>query len=257
MSQAPEISVVVPAYMEGARIEHCLAGLSSWLRTKDAVYEVIVVDDGSSDTTAAVVRAHAVNDPCVSLISYPRNRGKGHAVRTGLAVARGRYVFFTDADLSTPPDEIQPAVELLATHDVVVGTRARPSSQLVERQRWYREGMGRAFNLLLKTLGLARIPDTQCGFKGFRGQILPALLAELRVDGFAFDVEMLAVADRSGLRIAELPVRWRNDAASHVRIVRDSWRMFVDVVWIALRNRRRPRPLPTALRDGGEGQADR
>jgi dolichyl-phosphate beta-glucosyltransferase len=256
VSESPEISVVVPAYMEAERIGACLEGLSTWLRGQAGGYEVIVVDDGSSDATAAVVQSHETDDRHVQLVSYARNRGKGYAVRTGLAAARGRYVFFTDADLSTPPDEIAPAIELLASHDVVVGTRARPSSRLVERQRWYREGMGRAFNLLLRVLGLARIPDTQCGFKGFRAEVLPALLAELRTDGFAFDVELLAVTDRSGLRIAELPVRWRNHPDSHVRIIRDSSRMLVDVIAVAVRNRRRP-VLPAVLGDGSKGQTNR
>ena len=138
--------------------------------------------------------------------------------------------------------------------DLVVGTRARSQSELLVHQPWYREGMGRAFNLLVRLLGLTLMPDTQCGFKGFPSEVLPELLAGLRTDGFAFDVEMLAAAERDGLRIAEQPVRWTNDPSSHVSIFRDSWRMIVELLAIAIRMRRRA--ASAATRDRRKGQPE-
>ena len=229
----PELSVVVPAYQEEDRVGDSLTSLRSWLSEQVESWEIIVVDDGSNDRTSSVVgETVAVDDRC-RLISYRPNRGKGYAVRTGLAASRGKVVLYTDADLSTPPQEIATSLVLLQDHDVVAGTRARRESNLVVRQAWYREGMGRVFNLLLRGLGLASMPDTQCGFKAFRGPVARKLAAELIVDGFAFDVELLARAARSGLRIVEQPVQWHNHPDSRVHAVRDSLQMIGQVLRIA------------------------
>ncbi len=232
-----EVSVVVPAYREQRRIGRCLQSLEGWLAEYQPNYEIIVVDDGSPDATSAVVSEWAGDDDRRCLIRYEQNRGKGFAVRRGLAESRGRYVFFTDADLSTPPREIDRALELLERADVVVGTRAAAESSILVHQKNYREGMGRVFNTLANVLGVAWMADTQCGFKGFRREVLAALLDEARVDGFAFDVELLVLARDRGLRIRELPVTWRNDPESHVRVFSDSLRMLVDLFSIAARER--------------------
>ncbi|RMF22241.1 MAG: glycosyltransferase family 2 protein [Deltaproteobacteria bacterium] len=231
----PEVSVVVPAYMEAEQIADCLDRLAEWLESAGLQWEIVVVDDGSTDATPSIVRQRAEGDPRVRLVAYRPNRGKGFAVRTGLRAARGRRVLFTDADLSTPPEEIATALELLGRCDVVVGTRAREQSQIVVHQRAHREWMGRTFNLFVRLLGLAAMPDTQCGFKAFRAEVLPELLAPLRSNRFAFDVELIAEARRQGLRLCEQPVRWYNRPASRVRLVRDSAGMLLELVLIAAR----------------------
>ena len=232
-----EVSVVVPAYCEQGRIVRSLECLDGWLAEHRLEHEVIVVDDGSPDATSAVVAAWVGKNDHRRLIRYRRNRGKGFAVRKGLAEARGRYVFFTDADLSTPPEEIEHALVLLEEADIVVGTRAAAESNILVHQRRYRESMGRVFNLLAGVLGIAWMPDTQCGFKGFRREVLAPLLEDSRVDGFAFDIELLVLARARGLCIRELPVTWRNDPESHVHVFSDSVRMLFDLLSIAARVR--------------------
>ncbi len=243
-----ELSVVVPAYCEEQRLEPSLTRLCAWLQDNVEAWEVLVVDDGSPDATAKVAAEFSRDDSRVRLLSYADNRGKGYAVRYGLENARGGKLIFTDADLSTPPPAIGEALALLDDYDLVAGTRARPQSRLLRRQAWYREGMGRIFNLLIRSLGLTRIPDTQCGFKAMRAEALPLLLPDMKLNGFSFDVELLALAENKGLRIAELPVDWTNDPDSRVRIARHSLLMFFDVIALALR-------LKLALRGrpGGDG----
>ena len=237
----PELSVILPAYREQERIGRSLERLRGWLGANVASYEIIVVDDGSDDATVAIAQDHVELDPNVRVIRYQPNRGKGYAVRSGLREARGRYAFFTDVDLSTPPEELADGLRLLADADMVVGTRARPDSQIVVRQSRHREGMGRVFNALVQALGLTRMPDTQCGYKGFRAEVLPDLLANLSSDRFAFDVEMLSEAERQGLKLVEQPVQWVNDPRSRVRIFRDALGMFLELIAIAIRQRRRRR----------------
>ena len=232
-----QISVVVPAYREQKRIGRCLQRLEGWLAEHEPDHEIIVVDDGSPDATSAVVKKWAGNHGRRRLIRYERNRGKGFAVRRGLAEACGRYVFFTDADLSTPPEEFDRALAALQHADIVVGTRAAAESTIIVHQRRYRESMGRVFNVLAGLLGVAWVADTQCGFKGFRREVLEPLLRESHIDGFAFDVELLLLARERGLRIHELPITWRNDPESHVHVFSDSLRMLADLVAIALRRR--------------------
>lgn len=237
-----EVSVVVPAYCEHQRIAATVHALASSLDDMRVRWEIVVVDDGSDDGTADVVRDLERSRPGVRLVRYERNRGKGFAVRVGLLTARGRDVVFTDADLSTPPNAIAPALAALANADVVVGTRARPASRLVRRQARYREAMGKTFNLLARMLGLTRLPDTQCGFKALRGPVARRLAGELVTEGFAFDVELLARAARHGFVMVEQPVEWHNRPESHVRVVRDSLRMLCDLVRIAVRLHTEPPP---------------
>jgi len=232
-----DVSVVVPAYCEQQGIGTTVRALAATLEELRLAWEIIVVDDGSDDATANVVRDLESELPGVRLVRYEQNRGKGFAVRIGLLTARGRDVVFTDADLSTPPAAIGPALVALRNADVVVASRANASSRLVRRQIWYREAMGKSLNLLARCLGLTRLPDTQCGFKALRGPVARTLAGELVTEGFAFDVELLARASRHGFVVVEQPVEWRNRPESRVRVVRDSLRMLRDLVLIAIRLR--------------------
>ncbi len=199
--------------------------------------EIVVVDDGSTDRTAAVGEgAETVPGVWVRVIRLDRNRGKGASVRAGLAASRGERVLISDADLATPIEEVE---RLLASAvDVAVGSRGVCRELIVERQPLARDTMGRIFNLILRTLRLTRLRDTQCGFKLIEGSLARRLAAELRLDGFAFDVELLARAARAGATIAEVPVHWRHVEASRVRPLRHGSQMLRDVlrlrIWLCL-----------------------
>ncbi|MFN8179798.1 MAG: dolichyl-phosphate beta-glucosyltransferase [bacterium] len=230
MEGAPDLTVIVPAYNEERRIGPTLVALEDFLRARGETYEVLVVDDGSRDATASLVAEFANAHPAFALVRLPANRGKGAAVREGLARSRGRRVLFTDADLSTPLDELDAMDRALADGaDVIIASRALRESRLEIRQAWYREQMGKAFNRFVRLLTGIPFRDTQCGFKLLRGEDARALAAEMREDGFSFDVELILLARRRGLTLRDLPVRWRNDAGSRVSALRDSSAMLVSL----------------------------
>jgi dolichyl-phosphate beta-glucosyltransferase len=208
----PFLSVVIPAFNESARLPQSLERINAFLGGWDRSYEVVVVDDGSTDDTAARARAAGA-----TVLQNPGNRGKGYSVRHGMVAARGECRLMTDADLSTPIEEL---VRLLAVQDtgidVVIGSRALPESNIEIRQPWYRENMGRVFNLMVRLLAVPGLHDTQCGFKLWSARAADDVFRRARLDGFSFDVESLFLARKRGYRIAELPVTWRNDAATRV-----------------------------------------
>jgi dolichyl-phosphate beta-glucosyltransferase len=201
--------------------------------------ELIVVDDGSTDETATILADRAARDPGLRVIRLPANRGKGAAVRAGALAATGDFTLVTDVDLSTPfEDLVLLCTELYRGVDLSMGSRALPDSRVLVHQPLYRELMGKTFNVLFRLL--TRLPwrDTQCGFKLFRRQTTLPLWELQRVERFAYDAELCTNAHRLGLRVAEVPVRWRNDPDTHVTLVGSSLRMALDLVLIALRARR-------------------
>jgi dolichyl-phosphate beta-glucosyltransferase len=222
---------VLPAYDEERRVGKSVEQVLAYLGRQSYAAELIVVSDGSRDATAAIARE--VGGERVQVIELPVNRGKGAAVRAGVAVACGAHVLFCDVDLSTPIDEVE---RFLAAHaagfDLVVGSRALPDSDVRVRQAWWRESMGRSFNRVARRASRVSMRDTQCGFKSFRRDAARAIFDRARIDRYAFDVELLWIAERLGLRVAELPVRWSNDPHSKVHPVRDSLRMLVDLAAI-------------------------
>ncbi len=232
------LSIVVPAYNESARLPASLRTVCDWMTERGVQGEIIVVDDGSKDDTVALASAFAHADDRVSVVCQPANRGKGAAVRRGVEVARERWVLFTDADLSTPIEEVEKLAEAAAAGaDVVIGSRDVSDSQIEQHQPWYREAMGRTFNRIVQTLAVPGITDTQCGFKLFSREAARRCFGHQTIDRFAFDVEVLFLARHFGYRIAEVGVRWRNDERTTVDPVRDAARMFVDVARIRLRHR--------------------
>ena len=239
------LSVVIPAFNEAERIGPTLAAVRAHLESKSVPAEIIVVDDGSRDGTAARAEAALSGFAAARIIRLPRNQGKGAAVKAGVLEARGDLVLFSDADLSTPISELEkflPVIEGGA--DVVIGSRALPGSDIQVRQRALREGMGKFFNRLVRLLVLTGIPDTQCGFKLFRREAARAAFEEARIRGFGFDVEILALCARRGYRIKQVPVAWRNSPPSRVRLVRSSLGMISELVRI---RRRLGRVRPNAM----------
>ena len=212
----PALSVVVPALNEEDRLPRTLERITSHLGRRGGAYEVLVVDDGSRDATAA--RAEAAG---AVVLRNDGNRGKGFAVRRGMLAARGARRLMTDADLSTPIEELDRlSARMDEGCDVVIGSRAMAGARIEVRQPWYRENSGRLFNLFVRALAVPGVRDTQCGFKLFSAAAARDVFSAARLDGFSFDVEALFLARQKGYRIAEVPVRWRNDAASRVSLVR-------------------------------------
>jgi GT2 family glycosyltransferase len=236
MSDAEALSVVVPAYREAGRLPASLARLP---RELDAAghppFEVVVVDDGSDDATADAVRAAARADPRVRLLRHETNRGKGHAVRTGVLETRGGWVLVTDADLSTPPQDVRRllAAARRARADVAIGSRRMRGARILVRQGVLREVLGHGFALLRRLLVLPRFRDTQCGFKLFRAEAARALFSASREDGFVYDVEVLVLAARRRLRVVEVPVRWAHDPRSRLAPASASVEMFRGLLRLA------------------------
>lgn len=207
-----DLSVVIPAYNEAERLPPTLRRVREYLETWGGSYEILVVDDGSKDETVA--RAEAAG---VRVLRNGVNRGKGYSVRHGMLAAQGARRLMTDADLSTPMEELPRLLKIMDEgYGVVIASRALPGANLEIRQPWYRENSGRVFNLCVRLLALPGLHDTQCGFKLFSAEAARDAFTTARLDGFSFDVEALFLARRQGHRIAEIPVTWRNDAASRV-----------------------------------------
>ena len=224
---------MIPAYNEAARITSTLAVVTEYLSRQAYEYEVLVVDDGSEDSTTEVVRRAY---PDVMVISYPTNRGKGYAVKMGMLAAQGEYRVYYDADGSTPIEELNNLWPLFeAGTDIVIGSRALPESRIDVHQSWVRENMGRAYNATLRLFGLTRFSDTQCGFKGFTKDAAESLFPLLTMNRFSFDAELLFLAEKQGFRIQEIPVRWLNSPDSRVRLFVDSARMLCGAAAIRIK----------------------
>jgi dolichyl-phosphate beta-glucosyltransferase len=227
---APYLSVVIPAFNEARRLPRTLERVALFLRGFQKPYEIVVVDDGSADTTGSLARE--VGGDSLVLARNDTNRGKGYSVRRGMLLARGERRLMTDADLSTPMEELPRLMTLLDEgYDVAIGSRALPGSSIEVRQGRLREGMGRIFNRLVQGLVLPGLEDTQCGFKLFTSAAAQECFSRARLDGFCFDVEVLVIARSRGRRIAEVPVVWRNDAATHVSAFRGGL-AFLDILRI-------------------------
>jgi dolichyl-phosphate beta-glucosyltransferase len=231
----PRLSIVIPAYNEERRLGPSLAKVRAYLGRRRIHAEVLVVDDGSSDGTAQVVRKAAKAWPALRLLKLPRNQGKGAAVRAGVLGAKARRILFTDADLSTPLEELA-ALEarLDAGADVALGSRAVDRSRVSVSQPLYRVLAGRSFNVLVQLFSVPGIHDTQCGFKLFTAEAGRRLFAKQQVPRFGFDVEFLFLARKAGYRLAEVPVRWENSPETKVRPIRDGARAFLDLALIRL-----------------------
>jgi dolichyl-phosphate beta-glucosyltransferase len=240
---APEISIVIPAYNEARRLPETLDRLERYISARGLRAEVIVVDDGSVDATAQLVRERAADWPALSLLSAPRNAGKGAAVQLGMRAARGRYRIFSDADLSVPIDDLDKLLAPLREGAAVaIASRGLATSDVQRRQPWHREAMGSLFNLLVRFLVMDGIRDTQCGFKAFTAEAAQRLFPPLQTPGFGFDVEVLYRARRAGYAIVEVPTRWVNSPLTTVG-TRQGLRAFYDLLLIPGRVRKHSVPL--------------
>lgn len=236
------LSIVIPAYNEAVRLGNTLLAVVDYLRESWPDAEVIVVDDGSADDTAGIARSIFEDSGSLrtSVISYKSNLGKGRAVRLGLLAARGDVALFSDADLSTPITEAPKLVEPIMNgqYDVTFGSRALDRKLIGVHQPWRREQGGRVFNLAVRLATGLPFWDTQCGFKAFRMSVCRPLVEAATVDRFGFDVELLYLAFRAGLRLKEVPVRWDHNEGSKISLMSDSFRMLSEVGLIRQQARR-------------------
>ena len=216
-TSAASFSLVIPAYNEENRLDGHNE-VFEFVRSHFATREIIYVDDGSSDKTLDVLRERETLHPDVKVLRHDKNYGKGRAVRTGLEAARGDIVLFSDADFSTPIQEVKKMFPLLTQgYDIVIGSRGVTGANVEVPQSGVRETIGKIGNAIVQSLLLLPFEDTQCGFKLYTSRALGTVLPQLTIDGFAFDMEMLVVAAAAGLRVAEMPVTWRNVQGSKVR----------------------------------------
>ena len=237
---SPELSIVIPAFNEELRLPATLESIAAYLKDSRRNVEVLVVDDGSKDRTAAVAESFRSKIPALRVIPNGVNRGKGYSVRHGVQEARGRMVLFTDADLSAPIEEADKLVDALQHFDVAIGSRAVNRSLITVHESPFREFAGIIFNKIVRLILWLPFVDTQCGFKAFVRERCQIIFEQQTIERFGFDPELLYLARHHGLRAVEIPVRWGHSPATKVNMLRDSLQMFFDVFvirWNGLRGR--------------------
>lgn len=231
-----DLTLVIPAYNEERRLPQTLESVNKYLQQQSYSYEVIVVDDGSTDRTSQIVKNFQKNQPRFGLIVLHRNRGKGCAVRTGILQSRGRFVIFTDADLSMPIKEVEKLLPLLEQgYDIVIGSRKHAGSRIIVPQSRMRRFMGRIYHGLNRWLGIKDVQDIPCGFKGFRREAAKHIFLTGRLNRFSFDAEVLYLAQRKfHLRWTQVPVECKHTCGSTINLFRDPFVMILDLFRVKL-----------------------
>jgi glycosyltransferase involved in cell wall biosynthesis len=239
-SAVPDLSIIIPSYNEESRLPATLERIAAYLSDSGREAEVLVVDDGSKDGTAAVADYFRIKIPTLRVVSNGVNRGKGYSVRHGMQEARGRIALFTDADLSAPIEEAGKLIDALESYDVAIGSRAMDRSLISVHESPFREFAGIIFNKIVRIILWLPFVDTQCGFKAFQRESCAVLFEQQTIERFGFDPELLYLARHHELRVVEIPVRWGHSPATKVSMLHDSIQMFVDVFtirWNSLRGR--------------------
>lgn len=241
-------SIIIPAYNESKRIVPTLDRVLTYVTEQGWDAELIVVNDGSRDNTADIIRGYMERNPNIRLIENPGNRGKGYSVRNGMLNARGELLLFSDADLSSPIDEAPKLFESIKEGaDVAIGSRWLRSELQTTRQPLHRQLFGRIFNLALRIMLGLKFKDTQCGFKAFTQSAAQSIFPLQRIERWGFDPELIFLAEKQGLRIREVPVRWAHDEGGRINPLRDGLRMFTDVLrirWNSITGKYRVRRRP-------------
>lgn len=226
------LSLVIPAYNEAQRLPDYLPDVAGYLNDRFEDYEVILIDDGSQDRTVDVAGSYADLFKSMVILQNSGNMGKGFSVRTGVQAAKFDYVLMSDADFSTPVEDFERLEPMAGPDRLVIGSRAIKGSNITRHQPFYREYMGRIFNLIVQSLVVSGIKDTQCGFKLIGPLVKKRVIPRMKVDGFAFDVEMVLLSKQEGIDIREVGVRWRNDERTSVSPIMDSLKMLAELVRI-------------------------
>jgi glycosyltransferase involved in cell wall biosynthesis len=233
MASGPTLSIIIPAFNESARIGSALRQVLACVRQRNWPAEVIVVNDGSRDNTAEIVRRFVAENPIVRLIENPVNRGKGFSVRNGMLHASGDVMMFTDADLSSPMEETERLLAAIREGaDIAIGSRWLDKGRQTKHQPWYRQMFGRCFNLVTRLVMGLPFADTQCGFKAFRREAAYTVFQLQRIERWGFDPELLFIALKRGYRVREVPVTWGHDERSRLSYIRDGIKMLEELVYI-------------------------
>lgn len=231
----PYLSLIIPAYNEESRLSSTLNTVDAYLSGLGKSYEIIVVNDGSSDDTQKVLKEQIARTSALRIISYKDNCGKGYAVRQGIFASRGDYVMFSDADLSAPIDELPKLLNAVENgYDVAVGSRAVKGAVIPVHQPLYRELGGKGLNLVIRALAVPGIHDTQCGFKLFKGDVAREVFAKCFLDGWSFDVEILYLSKRLGYTVAEIPVKWAHSEGSKLHPFTAGIKVIKDIIRLRL-----------------------
>lgn len=227
------LSIVIPAYNESKRLPKTLDRISNYLNQKRWSDEIVVVDDGSNDNTKDIAYEFCKINPNIKLLINPINKGKGYSVRRGILDSRGKYILFTDADLSTPIEDVEKLMSHIDKgYDIAIGSRSIKGSRVILHQPFARQSMGKIFNKIVQIFTVRKIIDTQCGFKLFTNKAAKAIFTYQRLNEFSFDVEALFIAKKFNLKIKEVPVTWCNSPSSKVRILKDPILMLFDLLRI-------------------------
>ena len=233
LAAIPDYSIVIPAYNEAARIAATLERVLAYLTERGWKAEIVVVNDGSTDNTVAVVRQYIQKHSALRLLENPGNRGKGYSIRNGILHAKGKLLLFSDADLSSPIEESAKLFAALNNgSDLAIGSRWLQSELQTERQPLYRQLFGRLFNLMLRLILGLKFKDTQCGFKAFTRQAAQKIFPLQTVERWGFDPELLFLAERFQMKVAEVPVAWGHSAGTRISPLRDGLRMFLEMLTI-------------------------
>lgn len=227
------LSIIIPAYNEEKRIKKTLESILTYIQKKKYDFEIIIVNDGSTDKTRDVVLEF--KNKKINIIDNHENKGKGFSVKQGFLTATKEWILFTDADLSTPIEELETFLRY-KEYDIIIGSRNLPDSLIVIKQPFLRSTLGKIFPFFVRLLLLPEIKDTQCGFKLFKKEAAKKIAELQTIDGFCFDAEQLFIAKKSGYLIKEVPISWQNDERSKIRIVKDSVQMFADLLRIKYNN---------------------
>ena len=229
-----DLSIIIPAYNEEARIASTLETILCNAEGSDRRVEIIIVDDHSQDNTEQIIKHFVKNSTVVKYIRNSHNRGKGYSVKQGVLVAQGDYILFTDADNSTPIEEVEKLLFLIQAGrcDIAIGSRALALSKIEIKQPFYRMAMGKIFNIFVRMILGINIRDSQCGFKCFPKKIAKRIFSLQHLERFCFDAELIFIAKLKKYRVKEVPIVWRNSEASKVNPIKDSTRMFFDLLKI-------------------------
>ena len=229
------LSLVIPAYNEEKRLPNTLGIVNEYFKGKSYNYEIIVVDGGSLDRTSKITKEFQKVNPRIKLIRLPKNQGKGFHVRTGILNSYGKYIIFADADSSIPVYELEKLLYYLENnYDLAIGSRRLIESTIVQPQNWLRRQMGKIYNKFTKLIGLKKIKDVPCGFKGFKKESAKRIFSKIKLSGFSFDAEVLYLAQKFNYKIKEVPIEWKHSAGSKVRLWSDPFLMTIDLIKIKI-----------------------